>query len=156
VNRPLAVTVTGAVLALVLVACSPGYSDEPGNDDLPPVDIGQDAAPRECAEAFPTATAAPSLADAPTVPSDWPATPEGSTLCVVMQTSDTNAVLQYVTTTTPDQVLDGWEPLLAGYELVRSDGIGDNPILNATSASLEFAIQTDAGTGTYFVAFGTL
>jgi hypothetical protein len=143
-------------LALALAACSPGYSDEPGVDDLPPVDIAQDAAPDECAEAFPSATVAPSLGDAPTVPGDWPAAPEGSTLCVVMQTSDTNAVLQYVTSLTPDQVLDGWEPLLAGYELARSDGIGDNPILNATSPTLEFAIQTDAGTKTYFVAFGTL
>jgi hypothetical protein len=90
------------------------------------------------------------------VPADWPAAPAGSTLCVVMQTSDTNAILQYVTTATPDQVLDAWEPLLPGYELVRGDGIGDNPILNATGPDLEFAIQTDAGTSTYFVAFGTL
>lgn len=142
-------------LALALAACSPGYSDEPGLDDPAVVDGNQDAAaPQACLEAFPALTVAPSLGDAAVVPSDWPAAPEGSTLCVVTPTSDTNAVLQYVTSLTPDQVLDGWEPLLAGYELVRSDGIGDSPILNATSPALEFAIQTDAATGTYFVAFG--
>lgn len=153
-GRAGATRVVGAgMLVILLAACSPGPLGPGGAE--PPAGPGPAIGP-DCAAAFPGATEAPDLADAPTVPADWPNAPAGSTLCVVMQTSDINAVLQYVTTSTPDEVLDSWEPLLSGYELVRGDGIGDNPILNATGPGLEFAIQTDAGTSTYFVAFGKL
>jgi hypothetical protein len=150
-----------AALILALAACSGGTPDAlpderpGGRPDGPVAPIGTGLDPA-CATAFELATKAPDLADAAVIPSDWPAAPEGSTLCVVLQTSDENAVLQYLTTATPDEVLDAWEPLLSQYELVRGDGIGGNPILNATSADLEFAIQTDAGTGTYVVGFGSL
>lgn len=139
--------VTLSALAGAL-GCAAGMPDEP----IPPL-VGP-GVPAECVAAFPLATKVPDLASAPLVPDDWPDPPAGSILCVAMQTSDSSALLQYVTTATPDEVLDQWEPLLAQYELERGSGIGNQPILNAVGADLEFAIQTDAGT--YIVGFGLL
>ncbi len=89
---------------------------------------------------------------APTVPADW-AHPDGVELCGVFQSSDANAVLQYVTELEPDAVLDAWEPLLGGYALERSSGMGSWPILNAHAGDLEFAIQTDGDTGAIVIGF---
>jgi hypothetical protein len=140
----------GAGLVCALAACSPGYSDEPI-----PVEpgIGDGSGSAACAAAFPDPLAGPDLSVTPTVPADFPAPPPGAELCVAYQTSEDTAVLQYVTTLQPDAVLDYYEPALSGYELVRGVGIGDQPILNATGQGLEFAIQTDAGTRTYVIAF---
>ncbi len=153
-----------AVAALLLTGCAtsvldPGPGDLPGTDQSTDTDqpaTGLGASP-DCEAAFPSATERPDLAAVSTiVPADFPEPPVGSELCIVLKTNDINAVLQFVTPDEPEAVLDYYESVLVGFELVRSPGIGDNPILNATSPELEFAIQTDAATGTYFAAFEVL
>lgn len=152
-NRVLQLAVLGGTVALALAACSPNTGPAvsgPAADDGPiPVDGGP--ASSDCLAAFPDSQLGADIAQTPTVPSDWPE-PSGVELCVAMQTSEDTAVLQYVTSLEPDAVLDAWEPLLGGYELERSPGIGDLPILNATGGNMEFAIQT-VEDGTVLVAF---
>jgi hypothetical protein len=152
-----------ALAALLLAGCAspldghtpsdgPTLSDDQG--DQPASGLG--ASPN-CESAFPSATERPDLAKvAGIVPADFPEPPTGSELCIVLKTNDVNAVLQYATPSSPDAVIEYYQGELTGYEIVVSDGIGGNPILNATSPDLEFAIQTDAATGTYFVAFEVL
>ena len=152
-NRVLQLAILGGTVALALAACTPTTGPAisgPAIDDGPiPVDGGP--ASETCLAAFPDSQLGADLAQTPTVPADWPE-PSGVELCVAMQTSDVTAVLQYVTTLEPDAVLDAWEPLLGAYELERSPGIGDLPILNATGGDLELAIQT-VEDGTVLVAF---
>lgn len=150
-----------ALAGLVLAGCStptaptdgPTLTDDLGNDQ-PATGLG--ASPN-CEAAFPSATERPDLAKvAGIVPAAFPEPPTGSELCIVLKTNDVNAVLQYAAASSPEAVIEYYEDTLTGYELVVSDGIGGNPILNATSPDLEFAVQTDAATGTYFVAFEVL
>ncbi len=44
----------------------------------------------------------------------------------MLKTNDVNAVLQYGTPSDPDVVIEFYLEALTGYELVVSDGIGDN------------------------------
>ena len=152
-NRVLQLAILGGTVALALAACTPGTGPAvsgPAIDDGPiPVDGGP--ASGDCLAAFPDNPLGADIAHTPTVPSDWPE-PAGVELCVALQTSEDTAVLQYVTSLDPDAVLDAWEPLLGAYELERSPGIGDLPILNATGGNLELAIQT-VEDGTVLVAF---
>jgi hypothetical protein len=153
-NRVLQLAVLGGTVALALAACTPvgsgpAVSGPAAGGDPIPVDGGPASA--DCLAAFPDNQFGSDLASTPTVPADWPE-PSGVELCVALQTTDYTAVLQYVTDLEPDAVLDAWEPLLAGYQLERSPGIGDYPILNATGGDLEFAIQT-VEDGTVLVAF---
>jgi hypothetical protein len=147
-NRVFQLAILGGTVALALAACTPAagpaVSGPAAGDDGPP-------AGGDCLAAFPDSTYGSDIAQAPTVPADW-AQPESVELCVVMQTSEDTAVLQYVTDLEPDAVLDAWEPLLGAYALERNPGIGDLPILNATGGNLEFAIQT-VEDGTVLVAF---
>ena len=146
-NRVLQLAILGGTVALALAACTPVAGPAvsgPAADDGPP-------ASGDCLAAFPDSTAGADIAQAPTVPADW-SQPESVELCVAVQTSEDTAVLQYVTDLDPDAVLDAWEPLLGAYQLERSPGIGDLPILNATGGNLEFAIQT-VEDGTVLVAF---
>lgn len=151
-NRVLQLAILGGTVALALAACTPtagpAVSGPAGGDPMP---VDGPPASSDCLAAFPDNQMGADLASTPTVPSDWPE-PSGVELCVAMQTSEDTAVLQYVTTLEPDAVLDAWEPLLGGYALERSPGIGDLPILNATGGDLEFAIQT-VEDGTVLVAF---
>ncbi|MCO7256631.1 hypothetical protein KSI86_21060, partial [Dickeya oryzae] len=80
-------------------------------------------------EAFPGIAGTGDLADAEgIVPPDWPDPPHGAELCVVMVTSDTTAVLQYISTAMDvEAVLDHYEVTLqsyahAGWEFVRGEG----------------------------------
>jgi len=151
-NRVLQLAILGGTVALALAACTPtagpAVSGPAGGDPMP---VDGPPASSDCLAAFPDNQMGADLASTPTVPSDWPE-PSGVELCVAMQTSEDTAVLQYVTTLEPEAVLDAWEPLLGGYALERSPGIGDLPILNATGGDLEFAIQT-VEDGTVLVAF---
>lgn len=159
--RRLAPAIAGVALAALLLAgCSTTVDAELTDgptvteQDQPATGLG--ASPT-CTEAFPSTSERPDLAEVSgIVPGDFPEPPAGSELCIVLKTNDVNAVLQYVTPDEPTAVMDYYVDALAGYDVVVSDGIGGNPILNATSPELEFAIQTDAATGTYFVAFEVL
>jgi len=123
----------------------PAAGDDPGAGGGP-------VANSACDIAFPDSPFGSDIAEAHTVPADWTA-PAGVELCGVLQSSDTTAVLQYATQLEPDAVLDAWEPLLDGYALERSEGIGGWPILNATAGDLEFAIQTDGEAGAVVIGF---
>lgn len=155
IRRASTLAVLGASVALALAACAPdpngpavsgpAQGDDPGTGDGP-------AQSASCEAAFPDSPFGTDLAEAHTVPADW-ATPDGVELCGVLQSSDTTAVLQYATSLDPDALLDAWEPLLGGYTLERSEGIGGWPILNAAAGDLEFAIQTDGEVGAAVVGF---
>jgi hypothetical protein len=154
IRRAGTLAVLGASLALVLTACVPDPNGPavsgPAADDGPlPGGPVRSAA---CEAAFPDSPFGADMSEARTVPADW-AVPDGVELCGVLQSSDTTAVLQYATALEPDALLDAWEPLLGGYALERSSGIGGWPILNAVAGDLEFAIQTDGEVGAAVVGF---
>lgn len=151
-TRALHLAAIGGLL-LALTACAP----DPNGPAVSGPALGDPgpagpAAGDACERAFPGSPFGTDLADAPTVPADW-THPDGVELCGVYQSSDANAVLQYVTELEPDAVLDAWEPLLGGYTLERSSGMGSWPILNAVAGDLEFAIQTDGDTGAIVIGF---
>lgn len=158
--RRAGVAAAGIALVALLAACAP--TDAPLPTDIPP-GAGDDPAPgasTACEEAFPDLAGTGALADAEgIVPADWPEPALGAELCVVLVPNDVNAILQYASPRQdPGAVLDYYEVALQdyrydGWEFVRGDGIGGQPILNVTGPELEFAIQTDAGTGTYVVGF---
>lgn len=154
-RRGLAPAVALAALALAGCAAPAGPGADPGTDG-PSVSgpAAPGAASAACLEAYPSAGADPRLEDGdPVVPADWPAPPAGAELCVVMPTSEVTVVLQYAASIPPDAVLDHYEAELGAYDLERSAGVGDAPILNAQGPGLAFAIQTDPLTGGYLVAF---
>jgi len=142
-------------LALALTACTPDPNGPavsgPAQGDDPGAGGGP-VASSACEAAFPDSPFGTDMTGVHTVPADWQA-PEGLELCGALQSSDTTAVLQYATALEPDAVLDAWEPLLGGYTLERSEGIGGWPILNAAAGDLEFAIQTDGEVGAVVVGF---
>lgn len=152
----------GILLLAGLTACAPG--DAIPVDNPPGIGTGDEPEPggvsAECEEAFPGLAGTGELADAAgIVPADWPEPAFGAELCAVIVAGDDTAILQYVSTKQdPDAVLDYYEVALQqyaydGWEFVRGEGIGGQPILNVTGPELEFAIQTDAGSGTYLVGF---
>ncbi len=153
--RALRLAALGGSVALALSACATGNPlvDDPNGPAVSGPAGGQGPSPA-CAAAFPDSPFGYSVdpGEAPTVPHGW-AAPAGVELCVVFQTSEDTAVLQYVTALEPEAVLDAWEPLLGGYAVERSDGIGGWPILNAHAGDLEFALQTDGQTNTVVVGF---
>ncbi|QNO37868.1 hypothetical protein H4J02_02165 [Protaetiibacter sp. SSC-01] len=159
-TRTLQLALLGGTVALALAACAPATTGNPLVDDpngpavSGPAQGGGGSGSAVCQAAFPESGLGYSSNpfEAPTVPGDWSA-PAGVELCVVYQSSDTTAVLQYTTDLEPDAVLDAWEPLLGGYATERSDGIAGWPILNAYAGDLEFAIQTDGESNTIVVAF---
>ena len=154
-RRRLAGAAALTTLALALSACATGNPlvDDPNGPAVSGPAGGRGPSPA-CAAAFPDSPFGYSVdpGEAPTVPHGW-AAPAGVELCVVFQTSEDTAVLQYVTALEPEAVLDAWEPLLGGYAVERSDGIGGWPILNAHAGDLEFALQTDGQTNTVVVGF---
>lgn len=163
-GRRLAGLLGGVALLALLAACSPDGTPipvEPGmgtGDDPRPTE-----ASAECQKAFPGAAGTGEIADADGIlPPEWPDPPFGAELCVVMVPNDVNAILQYVSSRQDVYaVLDHYEVALqdlayAGWVFERSEGIADQPILNVTGPELEFAIQTDAATGTYVVGFEVL
>jgi len=158
-TRALQLALLGGTVAFALAACAPATGnpliDDPNGPAVSgPAQGGGGGGSEACEAAFPDTPFGYSgdTSQAPTVPSDWTA-PAGVELCVVFQSSDTTAVLQYTTTLTPDAVLDAWEPFLAGYATERSEGIAGWPILNATAGDLEFAIQTDGEAGAVVIGF---
>lgn len=154
-TRALQLALLGGTVALALSACAPSNPlvDDPNGPAVSGPAAGSGASDA-CLAAFPDPASGygSDPAQAPTVPVDW-SQPDGVELCVVLQSSETTAVLQYATDLDPDAVLDAWEPLLAGYATERGDGIAGWPILNAHAGDLEFAIQTDGETNTVVVAF---
>jgi len=141
----------GAVV--LLSACATPEQQPPGNSGAP---VDPAGATLHCAEAFPAALPGVSLDDvADILPADWPDPPAESTLCYVLRLNDDVAVLQYATGLAPDAVLDFYESSFSsgGFSLVRGTGIAGSPILNATSASLDFAVQTVPEEGTFHVSF---
>lgn len=150
-SRRMPVAASLVLLAtLALAACAtpaPAY-DEP----VPTPDQPAAGTTLACEEAYPSALGEPDISAATILPADWPEGPPGSTLCSAYQTSDVSAVVQYLTNLTPDEVLAYYEPLLAKYSPVISDGIGDAPILNGSEGEFEFAIQTDPERGGYLLA----
>jgi hypothetical protein len=152
-SRALHLLAVGGI-AFALTACAPDSNSPavsgPAADDGPLPDGPAHSA--ACEAAFPDSPFGADMSEAHTVPADW-ATPDGVELCGVFQSSDTTAVLQYATSVDPDALLDAWEPLLGGYTLERSEGIGGWPILNAAAGDLEFAIQTDGEVGAAIVGF---
>ncbi|MBN9140797.1 MAG: hypothetical protein J0H23_08220 [Micrococcales bacterium] len=154
-TRALQLALLGGTVALALSACAPANPlvDDP-NGPAVSGPAGGPAASADCLAAFPDSAFGYSsdASTARTVPAGWPQ-PDGVELCVVFQSSDYTAVLQYTTELEPEAVLDAWEPLLGGYATERSAGIAGWPILNAHAGDLEFAIQTDGSTNTVVVAF---
>lgn len=149
--RRMPVAATLVLLAtLALAGCTapaPAY-DEP----VPMPDETAAGTTLACEEAYPSALGEPDISAATILPADWPQGPPGSTLCSAYQTSDVSAVVQYVTNLTPDEVLAYYEPLLAEYSPVISEGVGDAPILNGSQGEFEFAIQTDPDRGGFLLA----
>jgi len=166
IARRIAAALGAVVVAGVLAACAPGGGPLPV--DVPPgIGAGDDPVPAgvsaACRDAFPGLAGTGDLTDvAHIVPADWPSPPLGAELCVVLDGGEGTAILQYVS---PKQdayaVLDHYEVALQdyryeGWEFLRDEGIGGQPILYVAGPELEFAIQTDAGTATYVVGFELL
>lgn len=136
---------------LALAACATPQTDytDPG---IPAPDQGAPGTTLACEEAYPSALGEPDISAATILPADWPEDPPRSTLCSAYQTTEVSAVVQYVTELTPDEVLAYYEPLLAQYAPVISEGIGGAPILNGSQGEFEFAIQTDPERGGFLLA----
>jgi len=144
-----AYTAAGALLLAVALS---GCVQQAG-PGVPPIDPADPlpATMRSCLDAYPSPLGGTDIAEASILPEGWPPTPANAILCSAAMTSDTSAVVQYVTSLGPDELLAYYEPLLAEYSPVISEGLGGNPILNGSLGEFEFAIQTDATGGTYFV-----
>lgn len=138
--------IVASLVVLALAGCAQVHTAEPAPDNP------STATMRSCLDAYPSPLGGTDIAEASILPEDWPAGPPESTLCSAAMTSDTSAVVQYTTSLGPDELLAYYEELLADYSPVISEGIGGDPILNGAKGDFEFAIQTDAAAGTYFLA----
>lgn len=141
-----AALVAAGVIVLTLAGCAQVHTAEPAPSNP------STATMRSCLDAYPSPLGGTDIAEASILPEDWPPTPAGATLCSAAMTSDTSAVVQYTTSLGAEELLAYYESLLADYSPVISEGIGGNPILNGAKGDFEFAIQTDAAAGTYFLA----
>jgi hypothetical protein len=150
--------VAAAAAAAVLIvgaftACASQPSSGPlGGDEPIPVDIGGgigDTHP--CDEVWPDQPFGNDPASISILPSGWPSDPPGGMRCSAAMTSDTTAIIQYVTDAPAAEVAAYYEQNLSSFSPVVSDGIGGFPIVNGSDGEVEFGIQTDDAYGTIVI-----
>lgn len=153
--RRAALSLGGALLLTSLLAgcAAPASPADPG-DAIPVEPDGgtgaeQPAIPEElevCAEKFPQAFELPDTADVEILPGDWPAAPDGSTLCLTSEGFGEPPMesLSYVTDASPEEIVAYYESALAAYALERSPGAGGE-MLSGSGAGIGFQIQPAEG-----------
>ena len=106
-----------------------------------------DAAPEECATAFPQAFTAPDLAEVEALPAGWPDPPEGSTLCLTSSGLGEAAIesISYATEAAEAAVLAHYEQELAAYAVERTPSPTGGEMLTGDGAGIGFQVQPGEG-----------
>lgn len=147
-----------AVLAVgAFTACATGTEYLPPVDEPIPIDVGGgigDTGP--CDEVWPNQPFANDPASITFLPAGWPSDPPGGIRCSAAMTSDTTAIIQYVTDAPAAEVAAYYEANLSAFAPVVADGIGGFPIVNGTDGVVEFGIQTDDEFGSIVIGIALL
>lgn len=164
-SHRIAGTGLAAVTLALLVGCAgaTGGAGAPAlarDDPAPtsPESIEQPSAdvPEECAEAFPLAFAPADIADIALQPADWPAPPDGATLCATAETlGGGTETASYAFDEPIEAALGHYESALTGYELHRADGAESGTgwaTLDGTGSDVSFQVrEADGG---FVLVFG--
>ncbi|MDH6179985.1 hypothetical protein M2152_000167 [Microbacteriaceae bacterium SG_E_30_P1] len=157
IARAAAAAASALLLLGAITACAAPVT--PADRDIDPLPVEPDGGigtTSPCDELWPDQPFGNDPASISILPTGWPSDPPGGIRCSAAMTTETTAIIQYVTDAPAEEVAAYYERNLSSFDPVVSDGIGGYPVVNGTDGTVEFGIQTDDEYGSIVIGIALL